>query len=462
MQGGGHDEAAVEPPEPSAPSNRKSTAPLRYPRLLLGAILLAALILRLGWVWHVSVSRQELSALPDQVEYFDLGRHLRGGEGLWFFDARFQDRVYAYRTPLYPMFLAACGTSPMAIRIVQGVLDTATVLAIFLLARRWLPKGPSLFAAALVAFNPYLIYFSGLLLTETLFTAMLAWGMVLIVRSGGPWPARKSLAFAWLGGALLLALSVLVRPGALLLPVALGIAAAFAHRTSPQSDVNREAARAYRWWQLPPATTLLVLTGLVLLPWAVRNEVRVHSWVWTTTDKGITRYDGFNPDATGASDQAFVKRMPLLNLMDEVARDRYLSDLADEYVRAHPLRDVQLAGMKIARTWSPVPLSQQFGSRRLLVVIGLCFGLPVDLLILAGLLRRRLPRSAKALLLVPAIYFTAAATLSVGSLRYRIPADPPMAILAAASIAARRSATQGEHAQESQPRPSPRVTDVPA
>jgi len=35
-----------------------------------------------------------------------------------------------------------------------------------------------------VAFNPFLIYFSGLLLTETLFTAMLAWGMALLCARG--------------------------------------------------------------------------------------------------------------------------------------------------------------------------------------------------------------------------------------------------------------------------------------
>jgi hypothetical protein len=38
-------------------------------------------------------------------------------------------------------------------------------------------------------------------------------------------------------------------------------------------------------------------------------------------------------------------------------------------------------------------------------------------------------------LLIPAIYFTAVHMLSVGSLRYRIPAEPPMAVIAA-SVAA--------------------------
>jgi hypothetical protein len=39
--------------------------------------------------------------------------------------------------------------------------------------------------------------------------------------------------------------------------------------------------------------------------------------------------------------------------------------------------------------------------------------------------------------MLPAIYFTAAVALSVGSLRYRLPADVPMAVVAAFSIKGR-------------------------
>ena len=54
------------------------------------------------------------------------------------------------------------------------------VITAYLLARRWLPPRACLFAGTFVACNPYLIYFTGLILTETLFTSMLAWGLVLI------------------------------------------------------------------------------------------------------------------------------------------------------------------------------------------------------------------------------------------------------------------------------------------
>ena len=65
------------------------------------------------------------------------------------------------------------------VRLAQALLDTSTVLAIYLLARRFREERGALVAAAIVAVNPFLIYFSGLVLSETLFTAMLAWGLYL-------------------------------------------------------------------------------------------------------------------------------------------------------------------------------------------------------------------------------------------------------------------------------------------
>jgi hypothetical protein len=224
-------------------------------------------------------------------------------------------------------------------------------------------------------------------------------------------------------------LSVLVRQSAIGLPIALGVAAAFVNR--------RRGGPYHRRWPLPVGTTMLLLTGLVLLPWAYRNWRVLGSWVWTTTNGGITAYDGFNPDATGASDQSFVQTMPELRSMDELGRSRHLSDLAKQHVRRQPLRAVQLALVKAGRTWSPVPLSQEYGDWKYRTV-GLLYSLPLDLLVVVGLLRvvpggGPLSRSAKAFLLLPAIYFTAVHMLSVGSLRYRIPVEPPMAVVAASA-----------------------------
>jgi hypothetical protein len=216
---------------------------------------------------------------------------------------------------------------------------------------RWLAEEAALIAALLVAFNPFLVYFSGLLLSETLFTAMLAWAMVLLA-----WPgAVESIGRArlmWMTGVLLLALAVLVRPGAIGLPVGLAVLGAF---------VNRRATRAYQLgpiWPLPVGTTALVVTALVLLPWAYRNHRVLGQWVWTSTNAGFTVYDGFNPDADGSSRQDFVDEMPQLRRMDEVGRSDYLTARARDYTDAHPGRITELALAKMARNVEP-PAAQR-------------------------------------------------------------------------------------------------------
>jgi ABC-type branched-subunit amino acid transport system permease subunit len=93
-------------------------------------------------------------------------------------------------------------------------------------------------------------------------------------------------------------------------------------------------------------------------------------------------------------------------------------------------------GTKIVRTWSPVPLSNEYGGNRLYVLVALLYGLPFYVLVGVGLWKGGLPKTAQVILLLPAIYFTAIHALSVGSLRYRIPVEPPMALIAGSGAAA--------------------------
>jgi 4-amino-4-deoxy-L-arabinose transferase-like glycosyltransferase len=395
-------------------------------------LLLAALALRIGWITLQSAEPD--ARLGDQFEYLQVGRNLLSAHELKFHDPRFEQDVYAFRSPGYPLLIAACGGSARVVRIVQALLDTSTVLAIYLLARRYVDPRSSLVAAAFVAFNPFLIYFTGLILTETLFTALLAWGMYLLSRR---------CRWLRLHGLLLLSASVLVRPSAMGLVILL--------------------PALIEWpkgWRAVLRSTALagVILVIVLFPWAYRNahHPQVRSWVWTTTNSGITTYDGFHDRATGASDQKpFVDEMKtLLSRMDEVERDAFLSQTAHEWIRSHPARSLSLMLSKIARTWTPIPLSSEYGSNRLYVAAGLLYSLPFDVLILTALWKRGIPGSAKVFLLGPAIYFTVIHALSVGSLRYRVPAEPPMAVLAGAAgvglmTAARQRFTNGPSRRKS-------------
>ncbi len=293
----------------------------------------------------------------------------------------------------------------------------------YLLARRWLSKGTSLLAAAAVALNPFMVYFSALVLSETLYTAMLMWGCVLLVWSPN---------FLW--GGIVLALSVLVRPSAVALPVILGVVSVFVNYTPGLIEGKRQ------WLRLPVGTSMVLLVVLVLLPWAIRNKMQLGRWVWLSTNGGVTRYDGFNPDASGASDQRFLSspQMRFLRHMGEVERDEYLSQQANDWIREtwrhEPMRLLKLTGAKIGRTWSPVPLSAEYGAKRLYKLVAAAYSIPLLTLSVVGLWAARLPRSARLFLLSPVLYFTMIHAVSVGSLRYRVPIEPLLAVLAAAGL----------------------------
>ncbi len=375
----------------------------RFPRPLI-ALLLISLAVRLTWAAIQPSTDAQLDRLPDQREYLSLGRNLLHDGSLSFLDPRFDQRLYAYRSPGYPTFIALLGGSSLAVRLLQALLDTSTILAVYLLAQQ-LTRQPAypIYAALLIAVDPFLIYFTGLILSETLFTALLIWGVFLLLR-------RRILL-----AAILLLLAALVRPSAILLAPLLIL------------FVPTDRLRS--------VLIVIVVMGAGLFPWAWRNYRTVGAWVWTTTNSGITLYDGFNPTASGASDQRFVTQMPQLQPMNEVERSRYLSQSARVWIGEHWSDLPGLTAVKIARTWSPIPLSSEFG-RPLYRMISAAFALPADLLVSTiGLFQRSLSRREKMLLVVPAIYFTILCILSVGSLRYRLPAEPLLVVIAAAGLA---------------------------
>lgn len=393
------------------------------------AVLLLALLLRLGWGLTRSVAETDLATLPDQLEYLQLGRSLLAGNGLVLNDPRFPGPVYAHRTPGYPLLIALTGGSLPALRIAQALLDTLTVLAAYFLARRWVPSHAPI-AALAVALCPLLIFHTGLVLTETLFTTLLAWGVLLLLTPPRP-PTARFREWPFFLGLVLLALAVLVRPGAVALPVLLAIASAL---TRPQPV------------RLPAATLALLLTALVLLPWAYRNHRVLGVWVWTTTNSGITAYDGWNPAANGASDQGpFIAAMPHLASLTETQRDAHLHELARHFRQENPRRIPTLALQKVLRTWAPAPAPAPDRPTTHLAA-GWAYAALVWPLALIGILRfRYTPHpldplttkpAVKLVLLLPALYFTAAAILTVGSVRYRLPAEPLLAVLAAAGVAA--------------------------
>lgn len=179
------------------------------------AIVIAALLLRIAFV----VGYAQFPPLQgDDGGYDRAGQALANGEG---YQHRFvgpagvvtHEPLLAFG-PLYPTFLAGVylllGHSIIAVKLIHVFLGAAVVFFVFRIARAAFDDRTALLAAALAAFHPALIIYTGMLLTETLFA------LLITVAVWGAMTALQSQAGAvWARAGILLGLSALLRSEAL-------------------------------------------------------------------------------------------------------------------------------------------------------------------------------------------------------------------------------------------------------
>lgn len=381
----------------------------------------AAFVLRAAWVLYRWQTHGAALAYPDEELHWQLANNLIHHGALVTDDGRF-----AARMPLYPLFLtlfAGLGSAGvLAARLAQAVLGAATAGLAYRVARKACgPRGAAL-AGLLVCCDPFGIFFANLLLTEVLFT-LLAIGLTVCAWE---WLAEGGTSRALGGVALLGPALVLTRPSALgwvlLLWALLGYLA------------WRQRAARQRPFALLVCPVALVVP---LLPWGVRNKVVLDSFALLSTNGGVTLYDAQGPQADGSGDQSFLNELPELRGLDEVALDRTLTRLALAQMRANPGRALRLAGVKFLRTWSLTPNVAEYRSGTAayagaaytaVVLFGGVLGL------LRGATAPRFGTSARAwpaLIWLPVVYFTLVHGVYVGSVRYRVPLMPFVALAAA-------------------------------
>lgn len=193
------------------PDNRK---------LLVGILIfVVALALRIAYVNTVIVDHP---IRADAAQYLRLAYNLVYNDSFSLAEnAPFTPSIY--RTPGYPIFLAIglklynnLDSFYKCILNTQALLDSFSVLFIYIIGIRMLPLAFAILAGLLAAISPHLIAATGYLLTETLFTFFLSLTAFVSISA----LKNKNIALFALTG-LCCALSALIRPVMLLYPVAL-------------------------------------------------------------------------------------------------------------------------------------------------------------------------------------------------------------------------------------------------
>lgn len=181
--------------------------------LLVLALAAAARLL----VFAVAVQAPSRFMTEDSFQYDLLAR--RFGDAYVHLHARLLD-LSLLRTPGYPAFLAAvygvAGRSWTAAAAVEILIGVATVLGVYLLARRLLGPGVALVAALALALDPISIAMTSNVTTETVFAGL--WVAAALLWVAGLQQRRSGLLAA---AGLAFGVSVLVRPIGLYLPVLL-------------------------------------------------------------------------------------------------------------------------------------------------------------------------------------------------------------------------------------------------
>lgn len=359
---------------------------------------------------------------PDEKQYWFMAESLARGDGL-----RDDLGFRATRMPLYPATLALIAGSENGVTLAKashwivGALAASGIAAMGCLLTS---RHVALLAGLFVALDPFLIFFSSLLLTETLtITALVAFWFCL---ARTLFQGRDKLK-DWLATGITAAVCVYMRESNLGLVV---IAILF-------TALMRGRVRT----TMTGSVLALLIIFVSLVPWAARNRAVIGEWCWLTTRAGISLYDGVGPQATGASDLGSVQRMGAAAEMSETQWNQHFKDEAWVAIRHDPGRIFQLAGGKLLRMWNPFPNVETYrgGYTRLVSAL---WTIPLFILAIVGSIRlirhhRRNGLLLVTFLLLPALYFSLVHSLYIGSVRYRLPAMPTIALLAAMAFSAR-------------------------
>jgi 4-amino-4-deoxy-L-arabinose transferase-like glycosyltransferase len=395
------------------------------------AVLAAALIARLAW----ALSRPEQFTFPDSGRYHGVARSIVSGRGITL-ERGYRDLLpggddvevyHAHSDPGYSIVIAgmirAGLGSARAIRAMQVLLDTGTVFLVMLLAWRLFGKRAGVAAGAVAAFEPMLVFHTGMVLTETLFTLLLTGALVALVASRRGAAGGGGTLLATAGWGALAGVGSLVKSAFFMfLPLVAVADVAIARGPERRARLKLQLVALGVW-------------AAVLAPWTIRNAVLLGEFIPTTTRNGIALYGSLAPDATGGWDPC-CDSWPADELapLGEVGRDRLLRTRALESAAASPLRTLGLAFVKEARLWSPVPWARAYRSARYWLVGIAGFVLLIGAAAWGALIERRDWRRWWPML-APAAYLTILMLVFAGSLRYRVPAHAALAVLAGAFYA---------------------------
>lgn len=373
----------------------------RFDAAVFGAALAARLGALAFWTW------KDLGSVYGRDLYYSLAQCWLGWQPMPAFDAT--------HPPLYTGFIAAIlavfrSPNPLPVLAAQCLLGAATAVLVRRIGARLTDEKTARLAALWVAFDPALLFFTPQLQTETLFVAMeVAFFAGLLKVLDEPLSWRVAALGLW-GGLCVLCRSVFgAYPAFLFLALWRG----------------RGFSRAFLFCALLGAGWF-VPTGA----WTARNYSKYGRVVPLSAQMGWTLYEGFTLDREEVRRRPFEMEAEAssLGIMGPMERGVYFTEKVKAFVAAHPLSAARIVAGKALLFWRPWPYDPHSWWQR--AGLGCYYLLVFALSLLAA---RSLPaRAAWGPVWALFAYLTAMHSVFFTSMRYRLPLEPFLCLLAAA------------------------------
>jgi 4-amino-4-deoxy-L-arabinose transferase-like glycosyltransferase len=413
--------------------------------LIIGAVLIVALVLRVG-----QVQRTPYRPINDAGTYLSLASQIaHSGDYASVHGAGGTRGPSAYFPPGFPYLLAGVdlidghavkrGPAIHPARLSQAALGTVTVAMTGLLAEEAFGALTGLVALVLAAIYPVLIELSTILVAENLFTPLVlasVWSMLRAGRSGHP--------YRWIAGAgVLTGLATLTHVNGVVLILPLAFAAWRLRRT-----VTADLARP-----LAGVGLLLVAAAVTVSPWTIRNASELHAFIPVSDETGITLVGAYNPASAANSlvpykwrlyygipgERALIRQSKHLTEPELGAR---LQTQAFHYIGNHPLSPFvviydnsrRLLELEGAYAWHASAHAMGLDPDTARVGVT-SFGV-LSVLALAGVFTRAARGAPRWLWTVPALLWLSVAAINAETPRFREPVDPFLILLAACGLAA--------------------------
>jgi hypothetical protein len=418
----------------------------------LWLILAISVLMRIGVALYLGDVVDAPQFLTDQRSYHALGVRLLEGHGYSF------DRGWYPFTPantptahwsfLYPLFVAAVyalfGVHPLAVRVVQAVLGGVLLpWMVYRLARRVVapplsPQAPlslqgkggggqavPLIAAAIAAIYGYLMLYAATLMTETFYIVALLWSLEIGLKVGSRLRDGQEIPITL----------------TLQLGLCLGLAALLRQSILPWVPM------LYLWllWQswrgkrLTPAIHTLAVAGFVILacilPWTYRNYRVYDQFLLLNSNAGYAMYSAQHPmhgvnfrefDAAPIPEEWWGRPEPEL--------DRDLMRLGIQFVLDDPPRYFLLSLSRVRAFFEfwPTPNTTLLHNIGRVGSFGIL--LPFILYGLYLVIRNSQLATRNSLIFLFVAFYTLLHVLTWAMVRYRLPVDAVLIILAATAL----------------------------